>query len=95
MMTQIRQFALPVLLVTVVVSWIVVGVRAIKKNATTKEVIIPTTTFEVIDSVWYLSPGELNTLQVDYIYYAKTQSDYKFRTSRLMKVGDTVYFSKK
>lgn len=95
MMTRIKQFALLVLLVTVVVSWMVVGVRAIKKSAKVKEVIIPTTTFEVIDSVWYLSPGQINTLQVDYIYYAKTHSDYKFRTSRLMKVGDTVYFSKK
>lgn len=94
-MMKLRQFGLLVLLVTVIASWIVVGVRAVKSQPKAKQTIIPTTTFEVIDSVWYLSPGELNTLQVDYLYYAKTVSGFKFRTSRLMNIGDTMYFSKK
>ena len=90
-----RKIILVVLVITVLASWVSLGVRVLQKSITDKEVIIPTTTFEVIDSVWYLSPGELNTLQVDYLYYAKTVSGFKFRTSRLMNIGDTMYFSKK
>ena len=94
MMTKYRQFGFLVILATVIASWIVVGVKAVKSQPKAKQATIPTTTFEVVDSVWYLSPGELNTLQVDYLYYAKTVSGFKFKTSRLMNIGDTINFPK-
>jgi len=47
--------------------------------------------YEIIDSTWSIEPGQLNTLQFDYLYYAKTQSGMKIRTSRLMNIGDTIF----
>jgi hypothetical protein len=47
--------------------------------------------YEIIDSTWSIEPGQLNTLQFDYLYYVMTQSGMKIRTSRLMSIGDTIF----
>lgn len=47
--------------------------------------------FEVVDSAWYTSPGEENSMQVDYVYYSKTRNGRIFRTKdKAFQVGDTV-----
>lgn len=47
--------------------------------------------FEVVDSAWYTSPGEENSMQVDYVYYSKTRTGRVFRTKdKAFQVGDTV-----
>lgn len=47
--------------------------------------------FEVVDSTWYTSPGEENSMQVDYVYYSKTRTGRVFRTKdKAFQVGDTV-----
>lgn len=95
-MTHIRHFGFIVLLIILVFGWVVFAIAAVKKTAVIKEPPQPIDiAYETVDSVWYLSPGELHSLQVDYLYYAKTESGYKFKTSRLMKVGDTVHISHK
>jgi len=45
----------------------------------------------VIDSVWFTSPGQENTLQTDYRYYAKTANDQVVvSTDRAFSIGDSI-----
>ena len=92
MMTFIRNARI-VFVVLLFIGWIVAAYVALRTS--NKKTVVTNWTYEVIDSVWYLSPGELNSLQTDYLYYAKTTSGFKFKTTRLMSVGDSMYFPKK
>ena len=45
----------------------------------------------VIDSVWFTSPGQENTLQTDYRYYAKTANgQVVVSTDRAFLIGDSI-----
>ena len=45
----------------------------------------------VIDSVWFTSPGQENTLQTDYRYYAKTANgQVVVSTDRAFSIGDSM-----
>ena len=45
----------------------------------------------VIDSVWFTSPGQENTLQTDYRYYAKTANgQVVVSTDRAFSIGDSI-----
>lgn len=97
-MTKLRHFGILVILLILITLSLAVIIKnfshsSVTVTTTVTEVTIPTTRYEVIDSVWYLSPGQLNTSQLDYIYYAKTTSGFMFRTNRLMEVGDTINIS--
>lgn len=47
--------------------------------------------FDVIDSAWYTSPGEENSMQVDYVYYCKTRTGWVLKTkSKAFEAGDTI-----
>ena len=46
----------------------------------------------VVDSVWVKQPGEINTMQVDYIYFAKTQDGKEVSSRNTIRVGDTLTF---
>jgi len=44
-----------------------------------------------IDSVWFTSPGQENTLQTDYRYYAKTENgQVVVSTDRAFSIGDSI-----
>jgi hypothetical protein len=44
-----------------------------------------------IDSVWFTSPGQENTLQTDYRYYAKTANgQVVVSTDRAFSIGDSI-----
>lgn len=46
---------------------------------------------EVVDSTWYTSPGEENSMQVDYIYYCRTKTGWVLKTkSKAFEAGDTI-----
>ena len=46
----------------------------------------------VVDSVWVKKPGEINTMQVDYIYFAKTKEGKEVSSRNTIRVGDTLTF---
>lgn len=46
----------------------------------------------VVDSVWVKQPGEINTMQVDYIYFAKVKNGKTVSSRNKIKVGDTLKF---
>ena len=48
---------------------------------------ITTTT---VDSVWFKKPGEINTLQFDPVYYAKTKDSGMISGRTEFHVGDTI-----
>lgn len=48
---------------------------------------ITTTT---VDSVWFKKPGEINTLQFDPVYYAKTKDSGMISGRTKFHVGDTI-----
>ena len=57
-----------------------------KTKIVEKEEVIST-----IDSVWFTSPGQENTLQTDYRYYAKAiNGQVVVSTSRAFSIGDTI-----
>ena len=57
-----------------------------KNNHVNQEV-----TKEVIDSCWYVGPGQINTLQNDFYYFGKTNSGRIVKnTGRHYTVGDTI-----
>lgn len=91
-MISTRNFIFVILLAILLGFWIVSDTRLVKHNtidSRSKQVAA------IVDSVWYVPPGHMNTLQFDYLYYAKTTSGFKFRTTKLVNIGDTIYFSKK
>ena len=56
----------------------------------------PLTQFEkhltttTVDSVWFKKPGEINTLQFDPVYYAKTKDSGMISGRTEFHVGDTI-----
>lgn len=56
----------------------------------------PQTQFEkhvtttTVDSVWVRKPGEINTLQFDPVYYAKTKDSGVISSRTEFHVGDTI-----
>jgi len=59
-----------------------------KKLAVTKEKFVST-----IDSVWYTSPGQENTLQTDYHYYGRLSNGQVVKSnSRSFNIGDSVKY---
>jgi hypothetical protein len=56
----------------------------------------PQTKFEknvtttTVDSVWFKKPGEINTLQFDPVYYAKTKDSVVISGRTEFHVGDTI-----
>lgn len=48
------------------------------------------TTFTTVDSTWVKKPGELNTLQFDPIYYAKTKDSGVISNHTPFRIGDTI-----
>jgi hypothetical protein len=56
----------------------------------------PQTQFEkhvtttIVDSVWVKKPGEINTLQFDPVYYAKTKDSGVISGRTEFHVGDTI-----
>jgi hypothetical protein len=57
-----------------------------KKIAVTKEKFVST-----IDSVWYTSPGQENTLQTDYHYYGRLSNDQVVKSnSKPFNIGDSI-----
>ena len=57
-----------------------------KKLVVTKEEFVST-----IDSVWYTTPGQENTLQTDFRYYGRTKNgQVVVSTSKHFGIGDTI-----
>ena len=57
-----------------------------KKLVVTKEEFVST-----IDSVWYTTPGQENTLQTDFRYYGRTKNgQVVVSTSKHFDIGDTI-----
>jgi hypothetical protein len=50
-------------------------------------------TYSVIDSVWTKKPGEINTMQTDFLYFGRTEDGIIHRsTSRKFNVGDSIQY---
>jgi hypothetical protein len=47
-------------------------------------------TTTTVDSVWFKKPGEINTLQFDPVYYAKTKDSVVISGRTEFHVGDTI-----
>lgn len=51
------------------------------------------TTYTMIDSVWTKKPGEINTMQTDFLYFGRTEDGIIHRsTSRKFNVGDSIQY---
>ena len=46
----------------------------------------------IIDSIWVKKPGEINTMQTDYRYFARLTNGKEIMVNSFTKVGDTVHF---
>jgi hypothetical protein len=46
----------------------------------------------VVDSVWVKKPGEINTMQVDYIYFARFKNGKTVSSRNSIRAGDTLKF---
>jgi hypothetical protein len=50
-------------------------------------------TYSVIDSVWTKKPGEINTMQTDFLYFGRTEDGIIHRsTSRKFNIGDSIQY---
>ena len=49
----------------------------------------------VIVSVQEFTPGQIHTLQTDYVWRGVTDCGFAFSSHRPLKVGDTVYLEKR
>lgn len=41
-----------------------------------------------VDSVWRKGPGEINTMQIDPVYFSRTSDGRIHRTRKKIKIGD-------
>lgn len=48
--------------------------------------------FSIVDSVKIVRPGEINTLQFDYLYKIRNKDSYEFISRCRLKKGDTVHY---
>ena len=74
---------------------ILIGLFTWIHNASTNiyktEVIQEEKTISIIDSVWYTSPGQENTLQTDYRYYGKALNGQVIvSTDKAFHIGDSI-----
>ena len=74
------------LLSILILGFFVTDVVPDKTKIIDKEEVIST-----IDSVWFTSPGQENTLQTDYRYYGKTSNDQVVVSpNRAFSIGDSI-----
>jgi hypothetical protein len=60
-------------------------------NKSTKSVHFDTVNI-VVDSVWVKKPGEINTMQVDYIYFARLKNGKTVSSRNSIRTGETLKF---
>ena len=68
MVNYIRQFGVVWISVVLVYSLAIFINFSTKKEKQNIKNLPQTQRFEVVDSTWYTSPGEENSMQVDYVY---------------------------
>jgi hypothetical protein len=94
MVKYIRQSGVVIITVVLVYSLAIFVNFSTKKEKQNIKNLPQQQRFEVVDSTWYTSPGEENSMQVDYIYYSKTRNGRIFRTKdKAFQVGDTVFIN--
>jgi hypothetical protein len=67
--------------------FVVINLTGCSNPQTQFEKHVTTTT---VDSVWIKKPGEINTLQFDPVYYAKTKDSGVISSRTEFHVGDTI-----
>jgi hypothetical protein len=67
--------------------FVVINLTGCSNPQTQFEKHVTTTT---VDSVWIKKPGEINTLQFDPVYYAKTKDSGVISSRSKFHVGDTI-----
>lgn len=67
--------------------FVVITLTSCNKSQVKFEKHVTTTT---VDSVWFKKPGEINTLQFDPVYYAKTKDSGVISGRTEFHVGDTI-----
>ncbi len=71
----------------IMIVFVVITLSGCSKSQTKFEKHVTTTT---VDSVWFKKPGEINTLQFDPVYYAKTKDSGVISGRTEFHVGDTI-----
>jgi hypothetical protein len=86
---NLRETLLVVFLIlwAIMMVFVVITLSGCSKPQTQFEKHVTTTT---VDSVWVKKPGEINTLQFDPVYYAKTKDSGVISGRTEFHVGDTI-----
>ena len=86
---NLRETLLSVFLMiwTIMMVFVVINLTSCSNPQTQFEKHVTTTT---VDSVWIKKPGEINTLQFDPVYYAKTKDCGIISGRTEFHVGDTI-----
>ena len=70
---------------------IVFGISTLIKFSKIPAVVVEKTNSTTIDSIWYTTPGQENTLQTDFRYYGRTKNgQVAVSTSKPFNIGDTI-----
>ena len=64
----------------------------VKEHYKTDKVSIIIHKWDVVDSVDVIRPGEINTLQFDYMYKVYTNGKHEFVTRQKFKKGDSIHY---
>ena len=81
-------FAIVLLILwAIMMVFVVITLSGCSNPQTKFEKHITTTT---VDSVWFKKPGEINTLQFDPVYYAKTKDSGVISGRTEFHIGDTI-----
>jgi hypothetical protein len=80
-------------IVTIIVLYLVFFLILIFTNKENESLVIKEEHIATIDSVWFTSPGQENTLQTDYHYYGRLTNDQIIRSSdKAFQIGDSIQY---
>jgi hypothetical protein len=80
-------------IVTIIVLYLVFFLILIFTNKENESLVIKEEHVATIDSVWFTSPGQENTLQTDYHYYGRLTNGQVIKSSdKSFQIGDSIRY---
>lgn len=80
-------------IVTIIVLYLVFFLILIFTNKENESLVIKEEHIATIDSVWFTSPGQENTLQTDYHYYGRLTNGQVIKSSdKSFQIGDSIRY---
>jgi hypothetical protein len=80
-------------IVTIIVLYLVFFLILIFTNKENESLVIKEEHVAIVDSVWFTSPGQENTLQTDYHYYGRLTNGQVIKSSdKAFQIGDSIQY---